>query len=188
MAVTSREIPPADSSSKPASRQMTMWPLGIVAILVGLALWPLGARYSLEGWVNVLNLLLGLLNLPVAIPMPTGWWWLLFLPIGLLYSLVEILVPFGLPRSWAHLPMWALAIFLLALVHGSDLGTTFAGYLFPAADAWAIHTWAAGPGRWALVIWTIVLTYLPERALLQGLRWIGVRRKAHGNTRTNDSK
>lgn len=175
MAVTSRDIPSKDEPPAPKQRRSQIWPLGIVAVLVGVVLWPLGARYSLEGWIYVLNLLLELVRLPVAIPMPVGWWWLLFIPLGLLYSTVEILVKFGPPSSSAHLPSWGIAIALLLLVHGTDIGSTFAGYLFPAPGAWAIHTWVAGDGRWALGLWAIVLTYLPERAFMQGLRWLRVR-------------
>ena len=179
MAVASREIKakdePAASAAPTTRRTSPIWPLGIVAILVGVVLWPLGARYSLEGWIITLNLLLSLIHLPVSIPMPTGWWWLLFIPLGLLYSTVETRVTFGPPTSSNHLPSWGLAIILLLFMHGSDIGSTFAGYLYPAQDAWRIHTWASGDGRWVLVLWAIVLTYLPERAVMQGLRWIGVR-------------
>jgi hypothetical protein len=146
-----------------------------VAILVGAILWPLGARYCLEGWVYGLNILLALLNLPARIPMPVGWWWLIFVPLGLLYSTVEIRVQFGPPPSWAHLPSWGLAMILLLLIHGTDIGSTFAGYLSPPKGAWSIHVWAAGDGRWALGLWAIVLTYLPERAFMLGLRWLRIR-------------
>jgi hypothetical protein len=175
VAITSREIPAKDDPPTPKQRRSPIWPLGIVAIIVGAILWPLGARYSLEGWIYALNILLDLVHLPAAIPMPVGWWWLLFIPPGILYSLVEIRVQFGPPPSWAHLPSWAIAIGLLLFVHGTDIGSTFAGYLAPPAGAWAIHVWAAGDGRWALGLWAIILTYLPERAFMQGLRWVGVR-------------
>lgn len=160
---------------RPARPRSVIWPLGVVAILVGGSLWPLGARYSLEGWIRAFNILLTLVHLPVTIPMPAGWWWLLFIPIGLLYSLVEVLVPFGPPTTWRHLPSWFVAMTLLIFVHGTDVGSTFVGYISPPNDAWGIHVWAAGDGRWVLAIWAIVLTYLPERALLQGLRWIRIR-------------
>ncbi len=179
MAVTSHEIKAKDATAPtaPITRRTTspIWPLGIVAILVGAILWPLGARYSLEGWIYTLNLLLSLLHLPVSIPMPVGWWWLLFIPLGLLYSIVETRVQFGPPHSSKHLPSWGLAVILLLFVHGTDVGSTFAGYIFPEKGAWAIHIWAAKDGWIVLGLWSIVLTYLPERAMMQGLRWIGVR-------------
>jgi hypothetical protein len=170
---TVKADPPAPPA--PTRRTSPIWPLGVVALLVGGILWPLGARYSLEGWIYTLNILLGLTRLPVAIPMPAGWWWLLFVPLGVLYSTVEIRVQFGPPPSWEHVPSWLLAMLLLLFVHGTDIGSTFAGYLFPPAGSWAIHTWAAGDGRWALGLWATVLTYLPERAVMYGLRWVGIR-------------
>lgn len=184
MTVTSREPAkeptatirePAKEPTAISRRTSPIWPLGIVAILVGGILWPLGARYSLEGWIYTLNILLHLIRLPVSIPMPVGWWWLLFVPLGILYSVVETRVRFGPPTSWSALPSWIIALVLLLFVHGTDIGSTFTGYLWPAQDAWPLHIWAAGDGRWALVLWAIVLTYLPERAIWHGLRWIGVR-------------
>lgn len=167
---TSRELPAVE----PASRGSPLWPLGLVAILTGSIFWPLGARYSLEGWIQFLNLLLELVRLPARIPMPTGWWWLLFVPLGLLYSAVELWVRPGLPPSWHQVPAWLLALALLLLVHGTDIGSTLFGYLFPPRDAWQIHRWSAGDGLWALVLWSLALTYLPEQAIKFGLRWTGV--------------
>jgi hypothetical protein len=171
MAVTSRELP----ATEPARRRSSqIWPLGLVAIITGCIFWPLGARYSLEGWIQFLNLLLGLVRLPARLPMPTGWWWLLFVPLGLLYSAVELLVRPGLPASWHQMPSWLLALALLLLVHGTDIGSTLFGYLLPPANAWAIHRWAAGEGLWALVLWSLALTYLPEHAIKFGLKWLGL--------------
>ena len=169
MAVTSRDLAPESERI----RRHPIWPLGVVAIVVGLVLWPLGAKYTLEGWITGLNLLIGLIGLPFRVPVPNGWWVLLSIIPGGLYSLVETRVRPGPPPSWAALPAWALAIVLVLLVHGSDIASTFLGYLFPADTAWALHKWAASDGLWFLVVWSLILTYLPERSLIYGHRWIG---------------
>jgi hypothetical protein len=153
-----------------------MWPLGIIALIVGSALWVLGARYTLEGLITVGNLLLELIGIPARLPRPSGWYWLLAAVPGLLYSLVEVWFRPGPAPRWASVPNWLISLLLVALIHASDVGSTFAGYLFPPAGAWALHTWAATDGRWLLFIWAIILTYLPERLIILGLQWTGVGR------------
>jgi hypothetical protein len=145
--------------------------LGIVAIVLGVLLWLIGARYTLEGIVYALNLGLEFTRLPARVPTPSGWWWALALPLGLVYSVAEVMIPFGPPRSWQHVPQWALMLIALGVVHGSDVGSTFLGYLAPTANPWPMHTWAAAT-LWPLFLWGIALTYLPERLILSGIGWI----------------
>jgi len=191
MAVTSQDLPAAPARTTRRTKS-PLWPLGIVAILVGIIFWPLGARYSLQGWIEFVNLILGLVRLPVRVPMPVGWWWLWFVPVGMIYSAVEVLVRPSLPASWHQLPAWMMAVALLLLMHGTDIGSTLLGYLFPDPGAWRIHQWAANDGLWALVLWSLALTYLPERAIKYGLRWTGMehvwiswRKSAHSTSSTS---
>lgn len=178
MAVTSRDIGPAPTApaggggKTRAGRPVSgMWSLGIVAVILGLVLWLIGARYTLEGWVYALNLGLEFTRLPARVPAPAGWWWLLALPLGLIYSVAELMIPFGPPRSWHHAPQWALMLVALLVVHGSDVGSTFLGYMAPTAGPWALHAWAAA-AIWPVFAWAALLTYLPERLILSGIGWI----------------
>ena len=176
MAVRSRNRP-AQAAQAPARLRLSpMWPLGIVALLVGAALWLISARYTLVGWVYGGNLLLDLLQLPARIPTPSGWWWLLMIPAGLLYSLIEISIMPGPPATWKHAPIWLLALLLVSFVHATDVGSTAFGYLAPPANAWALHRWVASDGLWALALWAVFLTYVPERAILWGVGWLRPRR------------
>lgn len=156
-----------------------LWALGVVAIILGAILWLIGARYTLEGWVNALNIGLELTRLPARIPTPTGWWWALALPLGIVYSVAEVAIPFGPPRSWNALPAWILMIIALGVVHGSDVGSTLLGYTTPGPNPWPMHAWALTSGLWALFAWSVILTYLPERLMLSGWLWVwrGIRRR-----------
>jgi hypothetical protein len=155
-------------------RTSPMWPLGIFALIIGAVLWPIGANYTLDGWIAFLNLILRLIRIPFTVPSPAGWMRLYIgLPIAFVYSQAEVRVRVGLPASFRLIPQWILAVLLVLCVHGSDVLTTFLGYFTPAPDAWPIHLWAVKDGLWALILWVIVLTYGPERAMILGDEWIG---------------
>ena len=183
MAVTSREI--SDKAERASSqgrkdmhprgrRTSPMWPLGIFALGVGAVLWPIGAMTTLDGWVQFLNIILVFLHLPFSVPHPDGWWRVgLAGVIGFVYSQAEVRVRVGLPAGLHLLPQWFLAVLLVLLVHSSDLLTTFLGYYFPPPDAWAIQRWMTADGLWFLVLWSIFLTYAPERSMILGDGWIG---------------
>lgn len=66
-----------------------LWPASIALVIVGGLLWLAGAKYTLLGWVAGLNWFMGWLDLPARIPSPTGYYMLLLIPVGLLYSLIE---------------------------------------------------------------------------------------------------
>lgn len=171
---------PEKDEAKPkraAGAPQSYWPLGIVGILLGVALWLISARYTLAGWVEGLNVALAMAQLPARIPQPSGWWWLLSVPLGIIYSLIELQLRPGPPSAPRALPIWFVAVLLIVFVHATDVGSTFLGFLAPSPDRWAMHRWAATDGLWALVLWAVVLTYLPERCILWGVGWLFPRRR-----------
>ena len=172
MAVSSKSLPDAPAAPQSRVAVSPMWPLGIVALALGSILWLISARYTLAGWVAGLNLALTLLQLPARVPLPIGWWWLLAIPVGMVYSLVELRINPGPPPTWAQLPIWCLAVGLIVFVHATDIGSTVLGYVALPPNPWPIHVWAVGNGWWALGLWSILLTYIPERAILWGWRWL----------------
>lgn len=137
-----------------------LWPAGIAAILFGVPLWLVGAFYTLQGWVMGLNLVTAAIHLPAHIPLPTGWWVLLFIPLGLLYSWVEIHRPTRASAAW-------VVAYLLVIL--SDLATTYLSVT--AADATTISRWAAAT-IWASFIWAAILTFAPEWLMIGGVRLI----------------
>lgn len=150
--------------------------LGFVAIVLGALLWIIGARYTLIGWIAGFNLVLSMTGLPIVVPTPVGWWWLLAIPAGFFYSAIELYLMPGPPNSVRNYPIWLLAISLVLFVHGTDIGSTLVGYLAPSANPWPLHSWAQTDGLPLLVFWSIILTYIPERAILLGLQLLGVTR------------
>jgi hypothetical protein len=187
MAIKSREIDGVDEAgqaravprtagggggrARAARPGASLWSLGVVAIILGGVLWLIGARYTLEGWVYALNLGLEFTRLPARVPSPAGWWWLLALPLGIIYSVAEVMIPFGVPRSWHHAPQWVLMLIALGVVHGSDVGSTFLGYMVPSPSPWPLHAWAVA-AIWPSFVWAALLTYIPERLILSGIGWI----------------
>lgn len=136
-----------------------MWPASLALFVVGGLMWLAGAKYTLLGWVAGLNWFLSWLELPARIPAPAGYYMLLLVPIGLLYSLIEKLRPWKYHNKnpekvalyWA---IWALLV-------ASDIGSTFAGVSTPGPTAWGITKQIAA--MWPIAIaWAVVLTFVPE--------------------------
>ncbi len=145
------------------------WPAAIALVIVGSLLWLAGAKYTLLGWVTGLNWFLGWLDLPARIPAPVGYYMLIMIPVGLLYSLVEV------KRPWKHRSKnserTALYWVVWALLVVSDIGTTFMGVSNPPSNAWAISHQLAE--IWLLAgAWAAVLTFVPEWMITGALKLI----------------
>ncbi len=160
------------STSAPVTRKKTgyLWPAGIVAWLFGIPLWVIGAFYTLQGWTIGLNLVASVIHLPARAPVPGGWWVLLFIPMGLLYSYVEVkLYPRSSADDWGR---WFLLFVIFAAVILSDLGTTYLSVVTPDADALLLSRWAAQTPL-ASGAWTIFLTFAPEWLVIGGWKLFG---------------
>jgi hypothetical protein len=173
MTVTSKSI----ENSKPvetraAPKRESLVPAGIAALMFGIPLWFVSARYSLDGWVLGINVAAKHVGLPLAIPVVTGWWSLLLIPLGLIYSLVEVKYnPFRYFTRSTAVGMVFLATWLF--IHGTDLGSTFLSATTLQADAWEVSKWIA-QNLVVAVLWAIFLTYLPERLIIAGIKWVGL--------------
>jgi len=149
---------------EPPARSGIGAPAGLLMILFGLPLWALGAKYTLDGVVIGINMLAAFLELPARVPAPIGWWNLLLIPIGLLFSYVESSVRLNLFGGPAQL--LALLI-LLALTHGIDIYTTYLGISSLAAQSTGIGQ-VLNLFWWSPFIAAVVLTYLPELLIRGG--------------------
>jgi hypothetical protein len=170
-----QQQPKPQPQSKPVSKQReSLIPAGIAALMFGIPLWFVSARYSLDGWVMAVNVAAHHVHLPLFIQPVMGWWSLLLIPIGLIYSLVEVLYhPF---KRMARANRVAAAVFIIAclLLHATDVGSTALSVINPTADAWPISLWIAH--TWYITaVWAIILTYLPERLIIAGSQWIAGR-------------
>lgn len=149
---------------KPPARSGIGAPAGLLMILFGLPLWALGAKYTLDGAVIGINMLAAFLELPARVPAPTGWWNLLLIPVGLLFSYVESNVRPNLLGGPAQL--LALLI-LLMLTHGIDIYTTYLGIASLAAQSTGIGQFL-NLFWWSPYVAAVVLTYLPELLIRGG--------------------
>ncbi len=146
--------------------------LGLALLAFGAIGWLIGAKYSLIGWHGWINGFLAWIGLPLAIPLVRDWGWLAVLPIGLIYSRVEVSHRPFVRRGWrltqlAPWPHWLG----WSLIVATDVGSTYAGAKQPSVDLWgglypAMAQIAAHAGL--LVAWSIGLTFLPESLILSG--------------------
>ena len=155
------------TNGKPAARPLSSgeWAIGTVLIVFGGIGWLTGARYTLFGWVAGLNLFLVWIGLPVAVPVPSGWWILAMIPIGLVYSRVEMQVWKAHKRRGQ-----ALALFIIGwlLIVATDVGTTYLGVRTPpSADAWPITQTIASNAGLAFA-WAAILTFVSDWLILGG--------------------
>lgn len=146
--------------------------VGLVALVVGLVFWLIGARYTTLGGARLVELLVGIFGIKLVVPMPAGWALLgLTLMVGLVISLTE----FGARprRSFFSSSLIAgLVLFLIwLLVITGDIASTYVGVTTPPRDAWAISLWLAGE-QWAAGAWSGFLTCIPELLIIAGARWL----------------
>lgn len=156
---------------------------GGLGLAFGGAGWALGGKYTLDGWIVGVNVLLGHLHIPARVPMPGGWWVLLFVPLALGYSWVELRATPKKP-SMASVDRWLVAAILWLLVIITDVGSTFVGIQTLGPRPWAISIWLAAID-WAGAIWALVLTFSPEVLMLYAWRLLTRGGARSGN---NDSK
>lgn len=142
---------------------------GVLALAFGVIFWAVGGKYTLEGWVIGLNLLLGFLDVPVRIARPDGWWVLLFVPLAAAYSWVEVRARPPRLKRLKQLRRWLAPALLWAIVIGTDVGSTFAGVQNPGPRPWPISVWLAATDV-AGGVWAVALTFFPESLILYGWR------------------
>jgi hypothetical protein len=139
----------------------------LAALLIGATLWPIGARYSIDGLLWIINQLLLFLRVAYQIPTPPIW------------QVYAVLAPISIPCSrveWSlsfrRLPSAIGAVVWLSIV-GYDLLTTLFGVLYPDAGAWAVTRQIAQSLALSGIL-SIVLTFGPEWLMREG--WRALRR------------
>jgi hypothetical protein len=173
MAVTSREVKSNEAGNRAARDQRPrLDPPGLalsgVGTLLSLVLWVIGARYTVDGVLAMINALLDFLTIPAQIPIPPGWvLYLMLAPIPLAYSLIEWQkVPLTVhDEGWRAAPLGQWVVWLI--VYAMDAITTWngLGVVDRSAPLIVQQLSAALAGR---VVMTAVLTIGPE-ALLRSM-------------------
>ena len=144
------------------------WAIGVTLIVFGALGWLSGARYTLFGWVTGLNMFLTWLGLPLTVPTPAGWWILLALPLGVVYSQVE-------RQAWTIQQRHgqALARFVIGwvLIVFTDVFTTYLGVRAPDDGAWPITLTIAASSLLSIG-WALVLTFVSDWLILGGWKML----------------
>ena len=146
--------------------------VGLFAVILGMPLWLIGARFTTLGAPGVIQLVFGLFRIPVTIPLPNGWTlFVLTIIVGAVISATE----FGCRPRRSFFSQSILTGFVLFLVwliaNAGDLSSTFIGVTTPQMDSWPLTVWVAHTS-WAAISFTIFLTYLPELLMIAGIRWL----------------
>lgn len=138
----------------------------LAAVLIGLVLWPLGARFTIDGVLWIGNWILTFLRMPIRIPAPTYVAYLALAPVPLVASFVE-----WRPLRWRWedeirnpygMTVWIIIVIL-------DAGSTFIGIQNP--DPGASRLFIELSQSLALSgILAAVLTFGPEWLLREGWR------------------
>jgi hypothetical protein len=163
-----KSVKEAESKPKAGTRTSNEWALGIVLLIAGALGWLSGARYTLFGGVAGLNLFLEWLGLPARVPMPSGWWVLIALPLGFVYSRVETRIWHKRNAVLIKSPLFWIGWLLIV---GTDVGSTWLGVRAVQDDSWYITQQLAANG-WIALVWSTALTFGPEWLILGALRFI----------------
>lgn len=135
----------------------------IIGWLIMTVAWVIGARFTIDGVIVVVNWLLQFVNTAIAIPTPLAWpvyAALIWIPLG--YSRVEwVNNPVAMVRAEGMTLAVAGTICIWLIVAGMDVATTFAGLAAaPSQDSTVIAFFLTESAGLALA--TAFLTFWPE--------------------------
>lgn len=154
------------TTPRPRARSGGDWAIGVTLITFGCIGWLSGARYTLFGWVVGLNMFFAWLGLPIVIPTPVGWWILAMLPIGLVYSRVEMQALRARTQHGSALARFVIGWLLIVF---TDVFTTYLGVRAPAPGAWPITQTIAASALLSLW-WAAILTFVSDWLILGGIK------------------
>src|SRR5262245_57912057 len=91
MSVTSRPLGSVESGNTESTKHTSSnRAIALAGLSIGLILWPLGARYSIDGLFWLANAVLAFLRIPIAVVTPPHWaFYCLLAPLPYLCSRVE---------------------------------------------------------------------------------------------------
>lgn len=138
----------------------------MAAVIIGAALWPLGARFTIDGIIWIGNWLLAFLTMPVRLPAPTYATYLVLAPLPIVCSFVEWR---PMRWDWQHELRNPYGVVVWLFIAGIDLFTTYAGVRNPDPDATAAFREVAQSLALSGIL-TVALTFGPEWLLREGWR------------------
>jgi hypothetical protein len=169
-----------------------------ICFLFGVPMWVAGAKFTVDGWIIVLNRLMSWIGAPWAIGViPFGLYLGLMGIAGFIYSKVELAWPFRyahlsqlsrFPKSdgWTHVKLGETRVFVLqgplflsvwAVVLLTDIGTTFIGVssfsgnltTYDTLDvAWTSFMYSVAASTGQAIAFSAFLTFTPEWLIIGG--------------------
>ena len=151
------------------------WALALALIAFGGIGWLLGGMFTFDGWITWVNGIFTIARLPIAIPPAAGLYRLLFIPVAIAYSRVEV----------KHRPVWRdkqgkfhvepplfwVGFILITL---TDIGSTAVGMQNTNPVEWTalqpLVVWVLQTGARVGSVAT-VLTFAPEWMIMGGI-WL----------------
>lgn len=159
MPVTSTPLATPKTKVRP---NLVMLPVSLVGVVIGAILWVIGGRFTIDGMITGVNMMLAFLGSPTRYQ--AGWWaysqiWFWIPPV--FFSVIEQFAPplVRLNGKWVFKGFWVLLVW--AVVSGIDLGSTGLG-LFSSPTYVPIITDLAKT-MVGLAAMCMVLTFVPER-------------------------
>lgn len=161
MSVRSQELKDGKPvEAKPARQHGKGSAVAVAGLVIGCILWPIGARYSIDGLFWLVNAILAFLRIPLALATPPHWaFYCLLAPLPYLCSRVEWQPPLYRGAGRWHVAS-ANVVVTWACVAGYDFGTTYLGIRAPEQSS-AVGAEIAA----ALVVAAtlgVILTFGPE--------------------------
>lgn len=133
----------------------------IAGLIIGAILWPIGARYTIDGLAWLGNAILSFLRVPYQLPLPLPWQaYAVMVWLPFVCSRVEWRWPLEkLGGRWRFAPVDAILVWLV--VASADFLTTYFGVRNPSPDAWAISQEISKALVWSGIL-SAILTFGPE--------------------------
>lgn len=157
MSVTSRPLPATDTKRHSTNSKA----IALAGLIIGCILWPIGARYSIDGLFWLINTILAFLRIPIALITPPHWaFYCLLAPLPYICSRVEWKPPIVKSGDRRQLAAANIVVTWLVIA-GYDLATTFLGVRAPLPNGAAITTEIAASAAIAVAL-SIILTFGPE--------------------------
>lgn len=155
MTVESKPLKSAQTSTRHRSIAVP-----VAGLLIGAILWPIGARYTIDGVFWLTNALLGFLHIPYAVATPPHWaFYCLFAWLPYVCSRVEWKSPLTKTDGrWYFAPPDVVVVW--ALIAAADFTTTYLGLGYSISASAVAAEIAASVA--VSVILGLILTFGPE--------------------------
>lgn len=138
----------------------------LAALIIGLILWPIGARFTIDGVIWIGNWILAFLRMPGRLPDPTWATYIVLAPLPFIASFVEWR---PMRWNWSQEVRNPYGIVVWAVIVGLDAISTYIGIRTPDTNSAALMREVGASLAFSGILAT-VLTFGPEWLIREGWR------------------